>query len=200
MKETEAQEELAFIKKVMEDSRRIVAHDGNEYIVWGVLVVVGMIAMYINIAFQYYFHFALIWGILIGGGWVYSLVRWFTFYRKMPIKTFAKNIIGSVWLACGIVMTLIGFALAPLGVIQGWAIMPLIGLVLGIAYFVTGKVIKEKWIGYSTFGWWIGALVIAAFPGVYMFLLFAGMMICFQIIPGIMLQKRYKKELEQHHA
>ena len=200
MKENEAQEELAFIRKVMQDSRRIVAHDGNEYIVWGIIVTVGMIAMYVDLAFQYYIHFAIIWGILIGAGWLYSLFRWLTYYRKRPTNTFAAKVISSVWIACGIVMTLIGFAFPPLGVINGWAIMPLVALVTGIAYFVTSIVITEKWIRYSSYGWWLGALIIAAFPGHYTFLVYAGMMICFQIIPGIILQRQYRNQLEKQDA
>ena len=200
MKETDAQDELAFIKKIMQDSRRVIAFDGKEFIVWGILVTIGMAVMYVNIAFKYYIHFTIIWGILIGIGWIYSIFRWLIHYRKKTPKTFAAKVLSSVWISFGVTMTLIGFALPPLNVIAGWAIMPLVALGSGMAYFITSVVITEKWVRYSAYGWWVGGLVIAAFPGLHMFLLFAGMMICFQITPGIILQKQYKKELEQSNA
>jgi hypothetical protein len=200
MNENDAQEDLVFIKKIIADSRKIVAHDGNEFIVWGIIAATGMIAMYINIAFQYYINFGIIWGVLIGAGWCYSIFRWATYYKKMPVRTFAGKVLSSVWVSCGIVMSLIGFALAPLGVINGWAIMPLIALVTGIAYFISSIVMTEKWILYSAYGWWIGAMVIAWFPGQFNFLLYAGMLFCFQIIPGILLQKKYRNQLTEHNA
>ncbi|HAP36082.1 MAG TPA: hypothetical protein DCQ28_09125 [Bacteroidetes bacterium] len=194
MEEIEARDELVFIKKVIEDSRRMIVYDGNDFIVWGILVAVGMIAMYVNIVFQYYLSPLLLWGILIGMGWVYSLIRGFVVHRRSHERTFAGKVISSVWLSCGIVMTLIGFALPALGVIKGWEIMPLIALVTGIAYYITSIVITEKWVRYSAYGWWIGALLIAAFPGKYIFLIYAGMMVCFQIVPGIVLQRHYKNQ------
>jgi hypothetical protein len=200
MNENDAQEELVFIKKIIEDSRRIIAHDGNEFIVWGIIAATGMIATYIDITFHYYFNVGIIWGVLIGIGWCYSLFRWFTFYKKMRVKTFAGKVLSAVWMSCGIVMTLIGFALPMLGVIVEWAIMPLIALVTGIAYFISSIVLPEKWIRYSAYGWWIGALGIASSPGKFNFLLYAGMLICFQIIPGIILKKKYRNQLTEQNA
>ncbi len=197
MTENDAQQELAFIKKVMEDSRRIIAYDGKDFTVWGILVAVGMILMYLKIVFQFQIDSMIFWGILIGTGWLFSIKRRFTHYRKRRVKTFAGAVIGSVWLSCGIVMTLIGFVLGPVGAIKGWAIMPLIALVLGIGYFITSVIIPNRWIRYSAFGWWIGGILIAAYPAPYILLVFAGMMICFQIIPGIVLQRQYRKQFDK---
>ena len=197
MTENEAQQELAFIKKVMEDSRRIIAYDGKDFTFWGILVTVGMVLMYVNIVFQFHISSMVLWGSFIGTGWIFSIVRGFTHHRKQRVKTFASSVISSVWLSCGIVMTLIGFVLNPVGAIKGWAVLPLIALVLGIGYFITSVIIPTRWIRYSAFGWWIGGILIAAYPGQYMSLAFAGMMICFQIIPGIILQRQYRNQFAE---
>ncbi len=78
MTENEAQQELAFIKKVMEDSRRIIAYDGKDFTFWGILVTVGMVLMYVNIVFQFHISSMVLWGSFIGTGWIFSIVRGFT--------------------------------------------------------------------------------------------------------------------------
>jgi len=197
MTENDAQQELAFIKKVIEDSRRIIATDGKDFTVWGIIVTIGMLLMYFNIILHLYYREILIWGFLISGGWLYSIYRGFTYYRKLKIKTFAGKILSSVWVSCGIVMTMIGFIFCPLGVIRGNAIMPLIAIITGIGYFITSFIIPSRWIRYCAFGWWLGGILIAAFPGIYTLLVYAGMMICFQVVPGIIIQRQYQKQFAE---
>ena len=63
MKENEIIDELAFIKKVIEDSRRSFCDNGMGYIVWGVLVFLGLMSEYIFFIFKLnipYFYFWMI--------------------------------------------------------------------------------------------------------------------------------------------
>ena len=89
-------------------------------------------------------------------------------------------------------MPIIGFAGTYSGMISAYAINPLIALILGSSYYVTGVVYSDKIFKNISFGWWIGGTALFWVKNEYSFLVFAGMMIVLQIIPGLILYKRYK--------
>ncbi len=81
MDQTIAQEELAFIRKVMADSRTIIVDDGKPGIVWGIIVTFGMLATYTDAVTDFHFNAAWLW---IGRsvlGWLYIY-----YYKAKKIK------------------------------------------------------------------------------------------------------------------
>ena len=91
-------------------------------------------------------------------------------------------------------MTLFGF-IAPLsGAVNGVFISPMISVVLGIAYFVSGFLYDSKWISFLSFGWWGGAIIMFFYPGMQVFLVMSLMLILLQIVPGIILYIKFRKE------
>jgi hypothetical protein len=192
MNQIDAQQELAFIKKVIDDSRTAIGGEGKDLIVWGVIVVIGMVTMFVDAQLGYSISKLLLWGALIGIGWLYTLVSQFKNRKKTRFKTFGGKILGTLWMGCGIVMTFIGF-LAPItGALKSWAIIPMIALVLGIGYLVTGVIHDSRWTRLSALGWWFGAIVMFIWPGQHTYLLYSAMMIVFQIIPGVKLYQQWK--------
>jgi hypothetical protein len=110
MEKQQAELEINMIKKIMDDSRKIVIDDGIGYIVWGVLVMIGHLATYYAIMEKMYNYIGWIWIILIGAGWVYSIVVNIRKEARRKVKTMAGKILGGVWISAGISMTVIGFA------------------------------------------------------------------------------------------
>jgi len=197
MDSMDAQQELSFIRKVIEDGRRAISDDGKELIVWGLLVVVGMATMFVSLQFEFAISKVWLWGALIGIGWTYTIVREIRTRKRNRFTTFGGRILGSLWMGCGIVMTLVGFLAPATGAIKPWAIIPIISLILGIGYLVTGVVHDDRWMRMSAAGWWVGAVVMLLWPGYYMFLLFGGLIIVFQIVPGV---KLYREWQAQHSS
>jgi len=126
-----------------------------------------------------------LWIIVVGIGWIYSLTVHSKGSAKTRVNTLAGKILGGIWLSCGIAMTLIGFLGMYTGALREWAISPMMSVVLGIAYFTSGIVYGNSWVKYLSLGWWAGAIIMFLFPGLHILLIFAAMMVLFQIIPGI---------------
>ena len=196
MEKQQAELEINMIKQIMDDSKKIVVDDGKGYIIWGILIVIGLVGTYILIQSRLYEFIGWLWVASIGAGWVYTIFRHVISGHKKKVRTFAGKILGALWFSCGITMTLIGFVGTGTGSYGAYTISPLMAVVLGIAYFVTGIIYGQPWVRNLAAGWWLGAVATFIWSGMYSLLVFAGMMIVLQIIPGIILYSKFNKEYQ----
>ncbi len=75
-----AEEELAFIKGIIQESRKTNFTSGAEYIAWGVLVPIGLIGTYILIIQQIFQLISALWVAVILAGWGFEI------YYNIKIK------------------------------------------------------------------------------------------------------------------
>ncbi len=195
MDEKQALQELNYIKEIMHDSRKAFVENGIGYIVWGILIVLGLISSYIIVVYNIKNIYGLNWIILVAVGWLFSIIGSKKERRKRKATTFAEKILGAVWFSSGVAMTIIGFISFTSGAISGVFISPTISVILGIAFFVSGMVYGAKWITLLSIGWWAGAILMFYWPGMQVFWIMSFMMIFLQIVPGIILYKQAKTEL-----
>lgn len=195
MENQELQDELFFIKKIIEESRRTIVDDGLDMIFWGLIVTIGLILTYIFATIELYQWTFWIWPIIVAIGWLFPWYNSVRLKRKTRAKTFALKILAGVWLACGIGMTLIGFVGTLSGAISGYYVSPTLSIILGIGYFITGFITDDVVSKITPIGWWLGSIIMFIFPGLYSLLLMAGMMFFFQTIPGIIIYKKFKQHL-----
>ena len=195
MTELNAHQELAFIKKVMEDSRRIICDDGKSFVFWGILISFGMLVTYIKIVGNWSINLGWFWPALIAIGWIGTVAVELITKKKRSPRTFAAKILGSVWFGCGIAMTILGFVGTMTNAYDGVFISPILSVVLGIGYLITGVIHGKKWVSLISIGWWFGALLMFYLQNLETLLIMTGMMIFLQTIPGIILYKESKREL-----
>ena len=194
MNEKAAAEELAFIKNIIKESRKSFALNGKPFIFWGFLIVIGLFLEFFRKLFAPEFHYMyFVWILLITAGWLYSYFDSRKCKDKSKTKSIGPKILGSIWLACGITMTIFGFIGTISGAIKGVYVSPVLSLVLAIAYFVSGVIYEYKWLRNLSIGWWTGAIFLFFYPSQYTTLIMALMMIGLQIIPGIILLDKIKK-------
>ena len=194
MTEIDAQQELAFIKKVMTDSRKILIDDGKGTIFWGLLISFGLLITYLSIAQRWEVSLGWFWPVLISFGWIYTIFTERRYDRRRKVKTFAGKIMGAVWIAFGISATILGFVGSLSGAYHGVIISPLISVLLGTGYLVSGFLYGKTWVSYLAIAWWVGAIVMFFMQNLETLLIMIGMMILFQVIPGIILYREFKKE------
>lgn len=189
-----ALEDLQYIRKVIEDSKRTLAYNGLDYIVWGILVIIGLLATYVLHASRIYFNYFWIWFGLVAAGWIFSITGNRKSKTSLPF-TFSDRIVSSIWLASGIAMSILGFVGPASGAFSPYFISPMLSVVLGTAYFVTGNILESRWFTYLSIGWWAGAIAMFFFPGMHSLVIMAFMMLLFQTVPGIIIYKKYKQEM-----
>jgi hypothetical protein len=196
MEKQQAELEINMIKQIIDDSKKIVIDDGKGFIIWGVLIVIGLLGTYFFIPLRLYEYISWLWITVIGIGWVYTIIIHAVKDHKKKVKTFAGKILGALWFSCGVSMTIVGFIGTGSGSYGAYTISPLMSVILGIAYFVTGIIYGRAWVRNLAIGWWIGAIVTFIWTGMYSLLVFAVMMIMLQVIPGIILYSKFKNEYQ----
>lgn len=194
--EKNALDELLFIKKVIQDSRRIVVDDGMGFIVWGILVTIGMICGYFKFLLNLQFDYVWAWVIIISAGWIYSF---FAFYKRKARKTrsYVGRIIGCLWFSFGISMTVVGFGGYYTHAIYGEQISSIIAVLLGAAYYLSSVIYEWKWFKLIGLLWWAGGFILFHMRGFEQFLIMAGLLTFGQVLPGIILYIKSKKQLSE---
>jgi len=203
MRPESAHDELAFIKKVIQDSRRVAVDNGIDYIVWGVLVSLGMLATIAMETLQVKgLAYLFLWIGVMGGGWIFSLVRHLRERSTVHVRTLSGSILNALWLACGVVIMILIFVGGPL---LRQSPSPAIAAVLGIGFLVSGVLLDFVYFKLAAVFWWAGSVAMFYLDGPWArsnpvhfhidILLFAVMMILFQVVPGIILYRRWKNEV-----
>jgi len=198
MESKQAEAELSFIKKVMEDSRQVTVDNGKYYILWGVLVSVTLLTNYSMMCFEVskgYFY-GIIWMVMMVVGIAASSIMKSRDLKKAKVHTFSGKVISSIWISAGIVMFIIAFIGPAFKVYDYSYISALISLVLGIAYYVSGEIQQIKWLQLLSIGWWAGGIALFAVPGIHSYLIFGLMIIFLQTIPGFILYNKWKEEFD----
>jgi len=115
--------------------------------------------------------------------------------RKQSATTFAARLLGALWTASGIAMFIFGFLGPMTGAYKSIFICPVISVMLGVSYFTSGSIQQLNWLRNLAFGWWAGAAIMFIYPGMHTLLIFAIMLVGMQVVPGLLINKHYRRNL-----
>ncbi len=192
-----AEEEISVIKKIMEDSKKAIVDNGWHYIYWGSIVTAALIVNYLMVLNGVSVNSqGMLWFISMTGAAILEGIIERRREKDTKVKTFAGKLLNTLWSASGICMFILGFAGVVSGAYSAIMIFPLISIILGMAYLISGIIQGVKWLSFICVFWWSGAVLLLLFPGLHSMLIFAGMIVCFQIVPGMILYIQSKKELK----
>ncbi|HEX6927937.1 MAG TPA: hypothetical protein VF267_01710 [Gammaproteobacteria bacterium] len=178
--------DLAYIRHLMEDTRRAACVSGGYFIVWGVVIGLGLIATWARIAGYWTVPPFAAWVVCLalGGIGTFFLVR-----RELrePVEGPAGRLIGMVWMSMGITMMIIFFIGVGSGSLGAEHMSALSSALVGGAVFLTGALSGLAWLRNLSFAWWAGAAVMFAWPGVHVLLLMGVMLLALYVVPGLLL-------------
>ncbi len=193
-----AEEEISVIKKIMEDSKKAIVDNGWHYIYWGAIVTAALITNYLMVLNRVSVNSqGMLWFISMTAAAILEGIIERRRDKQIKVKTFAGKLLNTLWSASGICMFILGFAGTISGAYNAIMIFPLISIVLGSAYLISGVIQQVKWLSVISLFWWGGALVLLLLPGIHSMLVFAAMIMCFQVTPGVIMFVQSKRELKQ---
>ena len=196
------EQELAFIRKIINESREAMTEDGIPYITWGVSVAIGMLLTYFEALLNINLYAGYAWIVLILGA--LSLTFWYISRNKREKKpeTFGDKLQGAIWGICGSAIGFVVIMFASAGspspsqdLLNAIFICAFSSIILGIAYFLSGIVLQIRWLRNLGFVWWLGCLAMILTHSIHALAVYAGMLILFQVLPGLILNRNYRRTL-----
>jgi hypothetical protein len=189
-----AREDIAFIRRTIEQGRRIAGAWSPDMLVWGIAIAIGYVGTYARVRGYWTVEPNWLWLACILLGWAYSL-------RRLPPRLFARDPnapaerrlalpLPMLWFACGIFLTILGLASIFSGERNPWWINPATAGVMGIGFFVSSFLSNVVWLRWVGIAWWAGEL--AAFvlrqrpEGL---LLMGALMLVLVALPGLLLMR-----------
>ena len=107
-------------------------------------------------------------------------------------RSYPRSVLYGVWLACGIPCVIAMIVLPLLGSCP-WRSSPVLAsLFVGIGLFTSGIIFESRPILLCSIAWWAGALGLALIDGAPRLALMAAMILVGWIVPGLLLNRRYR--------
>ena len=137
MIEDRARDDIAFIRRAIEEGAAYATACSPDMLIWGIAIAIGDLATYGFVRGWSPITPNAVWTICIALPWVYSLRRQFAGLagRSRPPRGAMAQALGMLWLGCGVFLTTMGIAAAATEAIrEGWFNAVVAG-VMGIAFF-----------------------------------------------------------------
>jgi hypothetical protein len=184
-------DELAAIRRMMDDAQRATQDNGKYFVTWGALTVVGLVATYITVSRAAPLRGLWIaWAVLVALGWLLGL-RWARRdHARARAHTLASTLVGDNWAAVGVCLMVLVFAGATSGTISPLALPGVVCALLGSGTFASAAVYRQLPLRAMALVWWAGALVMLLRPGAYTILLTGALVLALFVAPGLVLWTR----------
>jgi hypothetical protein len=183
-------ESLNLIRSMIETTRYSLKDSSHYYLMWGYAVVFGCLLQYVlKVVYHYPYHYRA-WFITL-----LAMVIHFVFvYRdrkKESVETFIGDAYGKLWMAVGLSFFVMCMIFSRIGFQYAF---PFFIMMYGIGTFVSGSLIKFKWLQWGGALCGILAIVSAYLPYDQQILMTALAIIVSYIIPGHILRFSTRKE------
>ncbi len=202
MEEEKVQDDILFIRKIIEDNQRILVDNGLSYVINGFVIAIGVpLSMVMSFAgMDRYVPFT--WIFLIVLMVALNLLVSLKVEKQQRIKTFGSEVFSAVWLACGLSIVILFVLTFPTSGMTSPAFMATCASILAIGYLLTGVINDFKFMKVLAGLWWLTAIIIGVWKYFlelqFMSIFFAIMVFILQLIPATLIYKKWKKVYQKH--
>ncbi len=195
MTSTNPAEDLAFIRRIMDESRSFAEVGGMHFVNWGSVTGFGMFATWGIAAGHLPGNGRVIWGL-----WVAALAAGFALAylqgrkeRSAPVRHAVNRQIGAVWFAATMPMLLLFFVGQSFELIPPRAIPSIAAALLGTGIYLTGTLAKIGWLRNLAFAWWVASIGLMLVRGASVFLMYGLLIFALYVVPGFKLNQMAKR-------
>jgi hypothetical protein len=164
MIEDQAREDIALIRRAIEEGAAYATAGSPDMLVWGIAVAIGYLGTYGFIRGWSPLALGPLWAACIGLPWLFSLRR---LARRLVGSAVAARgpmaqALSMLWFGCGVFFTTMGIAVNATGEARyGWWNAVVAG-VMGIGFFASASLTRLAWLRWVAIAWWLGGLALFA--------------------------------------
>ena len=198
MSSTNFEQDIQYIKAMIRQSREVTAGSWMFFLVWGVLVILAIVAQYVLVSLAIYHLIWLDWVAFAVIGLSFSMIYSRKLKKEKKVKTYLDQALSAVILASALGFLLTGFIFPYLN-LYGWEAIPvLIAMVAGMLTFIMGGLFEWKLLKACGLIWWAGALIMCFVPAGLRSLFFIPLILIGYIWPALSLRSLYYKQRSQN--
>lgn len=197
MNEMQAKDEIRLIQEMIERTRKITAGSWMFFLVWGIVVILGVVGMYALVFIEKFSWIWLNWIVFMGIGVVFSIVYGKKYEKQQGARTYPTIATAHVSFACGMAFILVGL-IFPFLKLYSWGLIAiLISLIAGILVFSLGGIYEWNLLKWCGMLWWLGAIGMVFVHENHRALLFLPLLLIGYIMPALVLRSMYYKQREE---
>jgi hypothetical protein len=189
MTESQAQQDLAYIRQIMDESRSFATVGGNHFIIWGSVLALALAGTWLVASGAWSASMSLLWLVCISAGWLLTAwLRWHQSRRALATHPSGINIAKS-WMALGFAMTLSFFLGTWSGSLSVAAIPGMAAAFTGVGIYLNGLLARIPWLKNLAWVWWASAALMLIWRSNSVYALMAVLMLLLYVIPGVLLNR-----------
>ena len=182
---SDLQQDLAFLRGVVESSRRAAHIDAAPLLAWGVLTVAGVIGVYTVPRLDSVWF----WLAVIGLAWAYTGLRAWSGSARPGVSLLAHRALHRLWFAVLTAMTLIGFVGYFSGAVPAPAIVPIVSTLFGVAYVASSALLDFRPAAAIGIAWWALAAGLFAWRPTGQLALFGVAVLLLVVLPAAWMRR-----------
>lgn len=187
-------ESLELIQSMINKAKNRFTENGHLYLLWGWLVLICSVTQFVLLHFVHYPRHYMVW-ISTWALVIYQTIYIYRREKKAKVQTYTNDIIGYVWITFVIMMVLFAFLF---GQVMGQEYYKFINpgflALYGMPTFLSGTILRFKPLRIGGICCWALSCIAPFVPYDYQLLLLALAVVIAWIVPGYILQAKYKKE------
>lgn len=192
------EDDLAFIRRVMEGARETASDGSGHLILWGCLLATAQTLTYLVRHGEMAVPITVIWGVTVGVGFAGSSLLGNRNLKRAPVNSLVNRILSSIWIGCGLSLSLIGFLGQGFGALPHQVAPGIEAVVIGTSFFASAMLPNHAIYWLLAAAWWIlgGALLVR--PSPVSNLVIACGLVLLMVLPGVVLRARRGSSFRLH--
>lgn len=190
--------DLAFIRRVMEGARETASDGSGHLILWGCLLAIAQTLTYLVRQGGMTVSITLIWAVTVGIGFAGSSLLGNRNMKRAPVNSLVNRILSSIWIGCALSLSLIGFLGLGFGSLPHQVAPGIQAVVIGTSFFASAVLPNHAIYWLLAAVWWILGGTLLVRPSPASTLVIAGGLVLFMVVPGLVLKARRRTPLGLH--
>ena len=184
------EDDLAFIRHVMEGARQTVADHSGHLILWGFLSASAYVLTYLARQDASEVPINAVWSVAVGIGFSGSWLLVRRTQKRAPVNSLVDRILAAIWIACGLSLSLVGFLGAGTGSLPPLLMPGINSVLIGSAFFASAVLPDRTSYWALAAAWWVlgGWLIVRPFPEASLVIACAHVLL--MLVPGLVLRAR----------
>ena len=184
------EDDLAFIRRVMEGARETASDGSGHLILWGCLLATAQTLTHLARQGGVTVSVAVIWAVTVAIGFAGSSLLGNRGLKRAPVNSLVNRILSSIWIGCALSLSLIGFLGQGFGSLPPQVAPGIEAIVIGTSFFASAVLPNHAIYWLLAAAWWIlgGGLLVR--PSPVSNLVIACGLVLLMVVPGVVLRAR----------